>query len=164
MVRALFLLIGIAVFVYLLIQLGPAAVLAMLARIDGRRCRSRSPTRRSRRCARWRCRFGHERRGAPRPRCAVDPPVRRSGPVPYVHRTILAEPAKAMLLKGRGLKATEGFAATLTEYLSYTFTAAALSISALWWILAHGMVSGGARTALLVILCVMEDRTITSAP
>jgi hypothetical protein len=33
MVRAVFLVAGVAVFVYLLIQLGPAAVLAMLARI-----------------------------------------------------------------------------------------------------------------------------------
>ena len=34
---------------------------------------------------------------------------------------VLAEPTKAWLLEGRGLTLREGFAATITEYLIYTF-------------------------------------------
>src|SRR5262245_41461443 len=40
----------------------------------------------------------------------------------------LAEPAKALLLAGRERGAVRGFAATLTEYLAYTFMSAVLSI------------------------------------
>jgi hypothetical protein len=164
MVRALFLLIGIAVFVYLLIQLGPAAVLEMLGRIGWgaatiavvygafQALRAIALTLSVTSAQRLRVRDALW--------------IRLSGEaVQFLTFTgpFLAEPAKAMLLKGRGLKATEGSAATLTEYLAYTFTAAALSIGALWWILAHGMVSGGVRTGAIVILCVMAGFLTTAA-
>jgi hypothetical protein len=156
MVRALFLLIGVAVFLYLFIQLGPAAVLEMLGRIGWgavtialvyaafQALRAIALTLSVTSAQRLRVRDALW--------------IRLSGEaVQFLTFTgpFLAEPAKAMLLKGRGLKATEGFAATLTEYLAYTFTAAALSIGALSWILAHGMVSGGVRTGAIAILCVM---------
>src|SRR5947208_5281879 len=41
---------------------------------------------------------------------------------------ILAEPTKAWLLEAYGLTLKEGFAATITEYLIYTFVTAAMSI------------------------------------
>jgi hypothetical protein len=164
MVRAAFLIVGIALFVYLAWQLGPSAVLDMLGRIGWAAvpialvyatfqwlraiALARSVT--SARALRFRDALW----------------IRLSGEaVQFLTFTgpFLAEPAKALLLKGRGLKATEGFAATLTEYLSYTFTAAALSIVALWWLLAHGMVSGGIRAAAIVILCVMVTFLGTAA-
>lgn len=164
MVRAAFLLAGIGVFLYLLVQLGPAAVLAMLGRIgwgavtialvyaafQALRAVALISSVTSAQTLRVRDALW----------------IRLSGEaVQFLTFTgpFLAEPAKAMLLKGRGLKATEGFAATLTEYLCYTFTAAALSIGALWWMLAHGMVSGGVRTGAIAILCVMAGFLVTSA-
>jgi hypothetical protein len=75
----------------------------------------------------------------------------------------LAEPAKALLLKRRGLTAVEGFAATLTEYLCYTFTGAVLSIAALAWLLRHGMLQGGVRVAAIAILCGMAAFLATAA-
>jgi hypothetical protein len=41
---------------------------------------------------------------------------------------VLAEPTKAWLLERRGLTFKEGFAATLTEYLIYSFVSAAMAI------------------------------------
>ena len=155
MTRLIFLLAGIAVFVYLLLHLGPRAVLEMLGRVGwgavpialaytGYQCLRSAALTASVTSARplgfrdalW---------------------IRLSGEaVQFLTFTgpFLAEPAKAWLLKGRGLTAVEGFAATLLEYLSYTFTAAALSIGALWWLLAHDMLAGGIRVAAVVILSV----------
>jgi uncharacterized Tic20 family protein len=151
--RAVFLLAGIALFVYLFVRLGPGAVLDMLGRIGWGavpiavaylvyQClralalaASVTSTRRlSFRDALW---------------------IRLSGEaVQFLTFTgpFLAEPAKAWLLKSRGLTAVEGFAATLTEYLSYTITAAVISIGALWWLLAHGVMTGGVRTATVILL------------
>jgi Lysylphosphatidylglycerol synthase TM region len=50
---------------------------------------------------------------------------------------VLAEPTKAWLLETRGLTLKEGFAATLAEYLIYTFVTAAMSISGLLYVLAN---------------------------
>lgn len=46
----------------------------------------------------------------------------------------LAEPAKAWLLKGRGLTTREAFAAILTEYLVYTFISAGMSVVGLTYL------------------------------
>ena len=75
----------------------------------------------------------------------------------------LAEPVKAWLLKGRGLSAVEGFAATLTEYLSYTLTAAVLSIGVLSWLLANGMLRGGVRIGAVIIIFVMAAFLLAAA-
>jgi lysylphosphatidylglycerol synthase-like protein len=47
---------------------------------------------------------------------------------------VLAEPTKAWLLETRGLTLKEGFAATITEYLIYTFVTAAMSITGLLYL------------------------------
>lgn len=164
MVRVAFLLLGLALLVYLVLQLGLAAVLEMLGRIGWTAvpialvyavfqslravALARSVT--SDRSLRFRDALW----------------IRLSGEaVQFLTFTgpFLAEPAKALLLKGRGLKATEGFAATLTEYLSYTFMAATLSVGALWWMLAQGMVSGGVRAAAIAMLAVMAAFLGTAA-
>ena len=164
MVRLIFLAAGVAVFAYLFVQLGPGAVLEMLGRIgwgavpialayavyQSTRAVALSASVTGARALRF--------------RDAVW--IRLSGEaVQFLTFTgpFLAEPAKAWLLKGRGLTAIEGFAATITEYLSYTFTAAVLSVAALWWLLASGMATGGARTAAIVILAVMAAFLVTAA-
>ena len=154
--RFVFLLAGLALFIYLLVQLGVAAVLSMLGRIgwgavgiaaayavyQSLRAAALSasvPTGRTLpfRDSLW---------------------IRLSGEaVQFLTFTgpFLAEPAKALLLKGRGLSAVEGFAATLTEYLAYTITAAVLSVAALAYLLTYGGLTGGVRTTALVIIVVM---------
>lgn len=48
---------------------------------------------------------------------------------------VLAEPTKAWLLETRGLTLKEGFAATITEYLIYTFVTAVMSITGLLYLI-----------------------------
>ena len=50
---------------------------------------------------------------------------------------VLAEPTKAWLLETHGLTLKEGFAATITEYLIYTFVTAAMSIAGLVYLIAR---------------------------
>lgn len=164
MTRIAFLLAGIALFVYLVIHLGPTAVLAMLGRVgwgavgiavvyavfQSLRALALTASVTSARTLRFRDALW----------------VRLSGEaIQFLTFTgpFLAEPAKALLLKGRGLEATEGFAATLTEYLSYTFIAAVLSIGALGWMLSRGMFSGASRTGAVVILAVMTTFLASAA-
>ena len=164
MARLLFLLVGIAVFAWLFVQLGPATVLGMLGRVGwgaipvavcygafqsvralaliasvgaGHRLRFRD--------ALW---------------------VRLSGEAVQLLTftgPFLAEPAKAWLLRRRGLTTGQGFAATLIEYLSYNLTAAAMSVAAVSWLLMNRMVEGGVRTAALVILGIMIGFLVSAA-
>lgn len=65
----------------------------------------------------------------------------------------VAEPTKALLLGRRGLTKTEGFAATIAEYLAYNFVAAAMLAGAMWYLLARvdlGRALGDTAAALLV--------------
>lgn len=164
MSRIVFLAAGVAVFVWLLIDLGPAAVIDMLGRIGW--------------CALpiaftyavYQCVRASALRSCVTSTAALRFQdalwIRLSGEaVQFLTFTgpFLAEPAKAWLLKGRGLSAIEGFATTLTEYLSYTFTAALLSIAAISWLLANGALSGGTRAAGVVIICVMATFLLSGA-
>lgn len=164
MLRLIFLVVGVLVFIWLFVALGPGAIVEMLGRIgwaampialtygtyQSARALALSacvPTGRTLRFsdALW---------------------IRLSGEaVQFLTFTgpFLAEPAKAWLLKRRGLTAIEGFATTITEYLSYTFTAAVLSIAAIWWLLAHDALSGGNRGAGIVILCIMAGFLVSGA-
>jgi hypothetical protein len=156
MTRLLFLFAGLALFVYLFVQLGPGAVLSMVGRIGwGAAAIALAYT--IYQVLRAMALSACVRVGGPlRVRDALW--IRLSGEaVQFLTFTgpFLAEPAKAWLLKGRGLTATEGFAATLTEYLSYMFISAALSIAAFWWILDRGLVTGAIRSAVMTLLIVM---------
>jgi hypothetical protein len=68
----------------------------------------------------------------------------------------LAEPTRAWLLKRHGLTTEEGFAAALTEYLTYTLLATAFSIAALGVLLARFTLTGAAETAVLVTIVAMS--------
>ena len=156
MARTIFLLIGIALFIYLFIHLGPSAVWDMLGRI-GWTALPIAATYAMFQCVRALALRASVPEGRSlRLQDALW--IRLSGEaVQFLTFTgpFLAEPAKALLLKRRGLTAAEGFAATITEYLCYTFTGAALSIGAIGWLLWHGTLGGGTRVAAIVILCVM---------
>jgi hypothetical protein len=119
--RLLFLLAGVAVFIYLFVQLGPASVLAMMGRIGWGAmpiATAYAAYQYIRSIALSACVSGKRSLSV---RDALW--IRMSGEaVQFLTFTgpFLAEPAKAWLLRGRGLTAVEGYAATLTEYLSYT--------------------------------------------
>ena len=162
--RVIFLVAGVAVFVYLFVQLGPTAVLGMLGRVGWavvpialaytayQSLRALSLT---------------AAVLSPRSLGFIDAlSVRLSGEaVQFLTFTgpFLAEPAKALLLARRGLSAAEGFAATITEYLAYTFTAAVLSVATFWWLLEYGSLSGAPRTGARVLLWIMSAFLVTSA-
>jgi hypothetical protein len=162
--RLLFLLAGLSVFVYLFVQLGPASVLAMMGRIGWGAMPiavAYAAYQYIRSIALSACVSGN------RPLTVRDALwIRMSGEaVQFLTFTgpFLAEPAKAWLLKGRGLTAVEGYAATLTEYLSYMFISAALSIAAFWWMLASGTATGGVRVSAIALLAVMAAFLATAA-
>jgi hypothetical protein len=66
---------------------------------------------------------------------------------------VLAEPTKAWLLETRGLTLTEGFAATIAEYLLYTFVTAAMSIAGLAYILSSVELPATAAAIAIGIIC-----------
>jgi len=70
---------------------------------------------------------------------------------------VLAEPTKAWLLEKRGLTLKEGFAATITEYLIYTFVTAAMSIAGLLYLVVTFDPSATVRRIAIgmVTLCVI---------
>jgi hypothetical protein len=162
--RVFFLLVGAAVFVYLFVELGPREVLEMLGRI-GWGAVAIALAYAIYQCMRASALMASVASG--RRLGFLDALwIRLAGEaVQFLTFTgpFLAEPAKAWLLKGRGLSAIEGFAATLTEYLCYTFTAAALSIAVLWWLLAGAGVDGAVRVAAIILLCVMAVFLATAA-
>lgn len=100
-------------------------------------------------------------------RCVIDRPgatlwsmfsIRVAGEaVQYLTFTgpFLAEPAKAWLLKARGLSTEAAFAATITEYLSYTFTSAALSCLALGYLSANFALAGAAAALSRILFLLM---------
>ena len=164
MIRVVFLLAGIALFAYLFVQLGPGAVLEMLGRIGW----GAFPIALA--YAAYQCVRALALTASVTSAHALTFRdslwIRLSGEaVQFLTFTgpFLAEPAKAWLLKGRGLSAVQGFAATLTEYLSYTITAAVLSLAALSWVLAYGTLSGGVRVGAMIIIGVMAAFLVTAA-
>lgn len=155
MFRALFLLAGLALLIYLIVALGPGEILAILARIGwgfvpiAGLCAGQQALRA------WALCLCAARPGAIGFADAVA--VRFSGEaVQFLTSTgpFLAEPAKAMLLGRRGLTKTEGFAATIAEYLAYTFVAAAMTGGAMWYLLARVDLGPALRDAAVGVLAV----------
>lgn len=164
MIRLAFLAAGLALFVHLIVQLGPSAVLQMFGRIgwewlgiaaiyaayQALRAMALSAAILGTHPLAWREAFW----------------IRLAGEaVQFLTFTgpFLAEPAKAWLLAGRRRGAVEGFAATLTEYLANLFTAAVLSLVAIGWLLADGIPEGGARTTAMVLVAVIVVFLVTAA-
>src|SRR5438874_2587361 len=65
----------------------------------------------------------------------------------------LAEVAKALLLRTRGLTVPQAFAATISEYLVYTFTSAAMAMPRLLYLLQHFELSRPVTVAAQIMAC-----------
>lgn len=65
---------------------------------------------------------------------------------------VLAEPTKAWLLEKCGLSLKEGFAATLTEYLIFTFVTATMSITGLAYLLIRFDLASAVRGVAIAII------------
>jgi hypothetical protein len=76
---------------------------------------------------------------------------------------VLAEPTKAWLLETRGLTLREGFAATITEYLIYTFVTAAMSMTGLLYLIVRFEPPATIRTVAIGIVCLCGAFLIASA-
>ena len=162
--RIVFLAAGVALFAYLLIRLGPGAVIEMLGRIGWGAVPIAIAYAAYQSLRAVALTASAPETTALRFRDAMW--IRLSGEaIQFLTFTgpFLAEPAKALLLKGRGLSAVQGFATTIIEYLSYTITAAILSAATLWWVLANIALDGGVRVTVLVILGVMVGFLVSAA-
>jgi hypothetical protein len=76
---------------------------------------------------------------------------------------VLAEPTKAWLLERRGLTLQEGFAATITEYLIYSFVSAAMAIAGLLALAARFMPGGTIFAVIVGIVSLCAAFLIASA-
>jgi hypothetical protein len=138
MLRAVFLLGGVALLVLLLWQLGPLEIVDALARVG------------------WYfvpvLLLGgahHAMRALALRTCVLRPGVLQYGDALAIRLSgeavqsltftgpVLSEPTKAWLLEGHGLTLQEGFAATLTEYLICSFVTVAISIAGLLYLIVH---------------------------
>lgn len=164
MLRLIFLILGAALFIALTIQLGMGEIVAMLRHLGWQfltvtllygACQLARAT------ALWGCLLA---RGTAAYRDLLW--IRLSGEaVQFLTFTgpFLAEPAKAWLLKQRGVTTREAFAAVITEYLIYTFLSAGMTIVGLSYIRAHFALDGALATATRVIVFAMAAFLIVSA-
>ncbi|MFN0101912.1 MAG: lysylphosphatidylglycerol synthase transmembrane domain-containing protein [Bryobacteraceae bacterium] len=162
--RTSFLLAGCALFVYLLVRLGPGDIAALVVQTGWYFA--------------WMCLAfaGHQLvRAAAFSKCvtAVKRPsywdlvrIRLSGEaVQYLTFTgpFLAEPAKALLLKTRGSDLTHAFAATISEYLFYLFTSAAMTLAGLYYLIGNAGISGPLLVAARIVATIAGAFLLTAA-
>jgi hypothetical protein len=76
---------------------------------------------------------------------------------------VLSEPTKAWLLERHGLTLKEGFAATITEYLIYSFVTVAMSIIGLLYLIVHFAPPPTFTRIAIVIVCLFGVFLIASA-
>lgn len=131
MPRLVFLAVGASLFCYLLVRLGPSQILQLLLRIGWGFLLILAiyPFYELSRAAALRKCIGGE--GWPYGDLIR---IRLAGAaVEYLTFTgpFLAEPAKALLLRNRGLAVPRAFAATVAEYLSYSFSSAIMAVAGL---------------------------------
>ena len=164
MVRPVLLLGGAALLVLLLWRLGPSQVFETLGRIGWYFTAALllgSAHQAIRAVALHRCVI---RSGVVRYRDALA--IRLSGEAIQsltLTGPVLAEPTKAWLLETRGLTLKEGFAATLTEYLIYTFVTAAMSIAGLAYLIAAYDATDTIRRIAMAIIGLCAAFLLTSA-
>jgi uncharacterized membrane protein YbhN (UPF0104 family) len=75
----------------------------------------------------------------------------------------LAEPAKVWLLGRLGLDTKHAVAATVLEYLIYTFTSAVFAVAGLAYLLTHFELAGPARSAAWLIVCLITIFLLAAA-
>jgi hypothetical protein len=76
---------------------------------------------------------------------------------------VLAEPTKAWLLETRGLTLKEAFAATIAEYLIYTFVTAVMSMTGLVYLIAEFDPGPTARRIAIVVVSMCAVFLLVSA-
>ena len=76
---------------------------------------------------------------------------------------VLSEPTKAWLLEDHGLSLQEGFAATVTEYLIYSFVTVAMSVSGLLYLVSRFAPLVSVRTLAIVIVCLFSAFLVASS-
>jgi hypothetical protein len=76
---------------------------------------------------------------------------------------LLAEPTRAWLLQRRGLTLTEGFAATISEYLVSLFVNAAMAITALTYFVRHFHLSASVSGIAVATICAAGAFLVASA-
>ena len=164
MLRRIAILLGIALFVFLLWRLGPSAVFALAGRIgwnavlvlllyvahDATRALALSASVVRPGLLRFGDAFAIRLAGD-----AVES-LTFTGPM-------LAEPTRAWLLTHRGLTLTEGFAATITEYLVCSFVGAIMSIAALVYLVERFHAPGALAKAADIGITVLTVFLIASA-
>jgi hypothetical protein len=122
MLRTFLLIVGLIVLAYLVLELGPREILALLSRIGWGFVPIAALYAGHQALRAWALRLSAARPDAVAYADALA--VRFSGEaIQFLTSTgpFLAEPSKALLLGRRGLTKPEGFAATIGEYLAYTF-------------------------------------------
>ena len=151
--RVLALGIGCGLFIYLLARLGPAEIFALLLQVGwnfGLIAAAYTGHQMVRAFALGRCITADNR--ASYWDLVM---IRLSGEtVRFLTFTgpFLAEPAKALLLRKRGLNTTQAFAATTAEYLVYTFTSAAMTVAGLMYFLNNFEIPGSAAAAARIVM------------
>jgi hypothetical protein len=156
MVRKLLLIAGLAVFAALVAELGPARIARMLADIGwgfAGILLLYAVHQLARTAALRQCLLASSLRYADVLRIRV-----AGETVAFLTFTgpFLAEPTRAWLLKRQGLTAEQGFAAAVTEYLTYTLLATAFSICALAVLLERFTLTGAVRTAIVATVAAMS--------
>lgn len=155
MFRALSLIAGLILLIYLVVALGPGEILALLARIGWGFVPIAAIYAGHQAVRAWALRLCAERPGAVAFADAFA--IRLSGEaVQFLTSTgpFVAEPSKALLLGRRGLTKTEGFSATIAEYLTYTFVSAAMMGGAMWYLVARVELGRAMHDTAVVLIVV----------
>ncbi|HLH44847.1 MAG TPA: lysylphosphatidylglycerol synthase domain-containing protein [Bryobacteraceae bacterium] len=150
--RLLFLALGFSLFCYLLIHLGPSQILQLLLSIGWGFLLVLAiyPFYEfSRAAALGKCIGGEG--------CSYADLIKiRLAGAAVEHLTFtgpfLAEPAKALLLRNRGLSAPRAFAATVAEYLAYSFSSAIMAVAGLLYIMEKFRLSPPVTLAARIIV------------
>jgi hypothetical protein len=155
MLRAFLLIAGLILLIYLVLELGPGEILALLSRIGWGFVPIGGLYAGHHALRAWALRLAAARPGAVAYGDALA--VRFSGEaIQFLTSTgpFLAEPSKALMLGRRGLTQTEGFATTIAEYLAYTFVSAVMLSSAMSHLVARADLGSATRNAAIALLVV----------
>jgi len=155
MLRAFLLIAGLIVSVYLVIELGPGEILALLLRIGWGFVPIAALYAGHQALRAWALRLSAARPGSLAYGDALA--IRFSGEaIQFLTSTgpFLAEPSKVLLLGRRGLTKIEGFAVTIGEYLAYTFVSALMLAMAMAYLVARVDVGPALRNTAIVLLVV----------
>jgi hypothetical protein len=155
MLRTLLLLVGLVVLAWLVVVLDPGEILSVLSRIGWGSVPITALFAGHQGVRAWALRLSTARPNLLSYRDALA--IRFSGEaIQFLTSTgpFLSEPSKALLLGRRGLTQPEGFAATICEFLAYTFISAAMLAGAMGFLASTVDLGAGLRNTGMVLLVV----------